>query len=61
MPRSMTRDYNLADKFLVLAKYWRKCAESSNEPWRSDMMCDTAKEFERAAARATGRDISELS
>jgi hypothetical protein len=60
MPRSLTREYALADKFLALADYWRKCAELSNEPWRTNMMCDTAKEFERAAARATGRDVNDI-
>ena len=61
MPRSMTPEYDLADKFLALANYWRKCAALTNEPWRSDMLCDTAREFERAAAKAVGQDINEPS
>ena len=60
MHRRLTREYILAEKCLALAEYWRKCAALSEEPWRSDMLRATAKEFEKAAARATGQDSSEL-
>jgi hypothetical protein len=45
-------DYGRSEALLDLARYWRNCAAQSNEPGRSDMMRDTAEEFERAAADA---------
>jgi hypothetical protein len=48
-------DYARSEVLLDLARYWRNCAAQSNEPWRSDMMLDTAEEFERAAADAIRR------
>jgi hypothetical protein len=42
-------------KLLAVAGFWRRCAATSNEPWRSEMMRATAEEFERAAAEATSQ------
>jgi hypothetical protein len=53
----LPRDDAYSEKLLVVADYWRRCAAKSNEPWRSDMMRDTAKEFERAAAKATSQTL----
>jgi len=33
-----------------VASYWRRCAVQAKEPWRTEMMRDTAAEFEKAAA-----------
>jgi len=52
MPARLRPEDEHSNLLLALAGYWRKCAAQSHEPWRSDMMRDTAQEFERAAARA---------
>ena len=44
-----------SEKLLAVANYWRKCAALSSEPWRREMMRDTAEEFEKAAAKATNQ------
>ena len=57
----MSREDVHSEMLLTLAGYWRSCAAQSNEPWRSDMMRDTAKEFESAAAKATSQTPAALS
>jgi len=61
MSKTMSREDVHSEMLLTLAGYWRSCAAQSNEPWRSDMMRDTAKEFERAAAKATSQTPAALS
>jgi len=53
MVRKLSREDAHSEGLLVVAGYWRKCAAQENEPWWSNMMCDTTEEFERAAAKAT--------
>jgi hypothetical protein len=55
MGKKLLREDVHAEMLLALAGYWRECAARAHEPWRSDMMRGTAEEFEKAAARATGR------
>jgi len=55
MARKLSREDAHSDGLLVVADYWRKCAAKENEPWRSNMMRDTAEECERAAAKATSQ------
>jgi hypothetical protein len=50
------RDVALSEGLLALANYWHRCADSSEEPWRIDMMRATAREFEAAAAKITHQD-----
>jgi hypothetical protein len=61
MSKILPRENVQSEMLLTLAGYWRSCAAQSNEPWRSDMMRDTAKEFEKAAAKATSQTPSTLS
>lgn len=53
MSKQLSREDSHSEMLLALAGYWRNCAAQSDEPWRIDMMCSTAREFEKAAARAT--------
>jgi len=53
MSKILPRQDAHSEKLLAVAEYWRKCAAQSSEPWRSEMMRYTAKEFEKAAAKAT--------
>jgi hypothetical protein len=55
MARKLSREDAHSEGLLAVADYWRKCAAQENEPWRSNMMRDTAEEFERAAAKATSQ------
>jgi hypothetical protein len=61
MSKILSREDVHSELLLALAGYWRKCAAQSDEAWRSDMMSDTAKEFERAAAKATSQTPATLS
>jgi hypothetical protein len=53
LSKKLPREDAHSEKLLAVASYWRKCAALSSEPWRSEMMRDTAGEFEKAAAKAT--------
>lgn len=53
MSKELPRQDAHSEKLLAVAGYWRKCAALSSETWRSEMMLDTAEEFEKAAAKAT--------
>jgi hypothetical protein len=53
LSRKLSREDSHSEKLLAMAGYWRKCAAQTSEPWRSEMMRDTAEEFEKAAAKAT--------
>jgi hypothetical protein len=53
LSKTLPREDAHSEKLLAVASYWRKCAALSGEPWRSEMMRDTAEEFEKAAAKAT--------
>jgi len=55
MSKELPRQDAHSEKLLAVAGYWRKCAAQSSEPWRREMMRDTAEEFEKAAAKATGQ------
>jgi hypothetical protein len=55
MRKQLSREDAHSEVLLALAGYWRNCAAQSDEPWRMDMMRSTAKEFEKAAARATSQ------
>jgi hypothetical protein len=55
MTRTLSREDAHSEKLLAVAGYWRDCAAQAGEGWRSDMMRDTAEEFERAAAKATSQ------
>jgi hypothetical protein len=52
MGEKLPREDVHSQMLLAMAGYWRECAARANEPWRKDMMCGTAEEFEKAAARA---------
>ena len=52
MSRPLPREDACSEGLLAIAGYWRKSAAEATDPWRIEMMRDTAKEFERAAARA---------
>ena len=54
----LPREDDRSEVLLDIARYWRNCAAQSNEPWRSDMMLDTAEEFETAAARVTRQPLT---
>jgi len=53
MSKELPRQDAHSEMLLAVAGYWRKCAALSSETWRSEMMRDTAEEFEKAAAKAT--------
>ena len=53
MRQTRSREVALSEGLLALASYWHKCADQSAEPWRVEMMRNTALEFEAAAARIT--------
>ena len=55
MGKRLLREDVHSQMLLALAGYWRECAARSDDPWRSDMMRDTAEEFEKAAAKATSQ------
>ena len=58
MNKPMPREDAHSEGLLAVAAYWRECASLSSEPWRKDMMQETAHEFERAAAKATRISIA---
>ena len=55
LSKKLPREDAHSARLLAVASYWRKCAALSSEPWRSEMMRDTAEEFEKAAAKATNQ------
>jgi hypothetical protein len=57
MSKGLPRQDAHSEKLLAVAAYWRKCAAQSGETWRSEMMRDTAEEFEKAAAKATRETV----
>jgi hypothetical protein len=56
--KPLFREDARSEMLLDLARYWRDCAAKSNEPWRSDMMLDTAEEFEIAAANVIRQTLA---
>jgi hypothetical protein len=60
LSKKLPREDAHSEKLLAVASYWRKCAALSSEPWRSEMMRDTAGEFEKAAAKATHQTAQKL-
>jgi len=59
MSKQLSREDAHSEMLLELAGYWRNCASQSDEPWRIEMMCRTAREFEKAAARVTSQAPTE--
>ncbi len=57
LSKKLRREDAHSEKLLAVASYWRKCAALSSDPWRTEMMRDTAEEFEKAAAKATTQTV----